>query len=232
MSANDQSSAALITQRDRFLKRVVESKVVYVVSGEEGLARVPSRRLKGREVTMLWSQRSEAERWAAVVAKSPQVKELSLGAIMMDVLPGLANIKRFVGTDWSSDGTEPEFDPTDLAERIRLEALDAFVHHARGSGYVWILEDDTGPALLVSRTRPDQFFLPCWANWEEAEFRINGPWRDMMSVKIPLADFLDRKLVWLKERGHLVSPGHTEGAGSIELSPEDLNQCFAGPPAA
>ncbi len=48
----------------------------------------------------------------------------------------------------------------------------------------------------------------------------------MMSVKIPLADFLDRKLVWLKERGHLVAPGHTEGAGSLEMSPEDLNSAL------
>ncbi len=88
-------------QHGRFLKRVVESKLVFAVSGEEGLARVPSRRMKGREVTLLWSKRAEAERWAPVVAKSPRIKELTLGAVMTDVLPGLANVKRLVGVDWS-----------------------------------------------------------------------------------------------------------------------------------
>lgn len=222
-SAND---LAIITQRDRFLRRVVDSKRVFAVAGEGGLARVPSRRLKGRDVTLLWSEKTEAQRWADVITEKPRLKEIALGGLMADILPALAMLRRFVGVDWSSGQPEAEIDPNDLAERIRLEALHVFVHRAMVNRKVWILEDVAGPALLVSHTLPEQLFLPCWADRAEAEARIDGPWRDMTSIEIPLEDFLSRKLRWLEERGHLVAPGHGEGTGSIELSPSDLRERF------
>lgn len=213
---------AAIAQRDRFLKRIVEMRRAYVVAGADGLARVPSRRQKGREVTLFWSRRDEAERWAEAVALNPRVKELMLSDLLMDVLPTLANIKRFAGVDWNADGVEPEFDAGDLAERIRLESLEAFIHRAMVERRVFTLEGIDGPALLVSRARPEQFFMPCWADRAEAEMRIEGPWREMMAMEIPLSDFTDRKLPWLAGRGILVAPGHSEGVGTLEMEPLDL----------
>lgn len=211
-----------IAQRDRFLKRVVASGIVYAVAGEEGLARVPSRRLKGREVTLLWSSRAEAERWSSVVAKNPRIKELPLAEVLAGLLPSLTSAKRLIGPDWSSDPVELELEPGDLGERLRLEALEAFVLKARTGGTVYMLEDTSGPALLVSATRPDLLFLPCWADRDSAEARIEGPWRDMMALEIPLESFVRHKLVWLAERGFLVAPDHRPGAGALELQPEDL----------
>jgi hypothetical protein len=223
---------AAIAQRDRFLKRVVEIRRAFAVAGSDGLARVPSRRQKGREVTLFWSRREEAERWAEAVASNPRVKELMLSDLLMDVLPALATIKRFAGVDWNADGVEPEFDAGDLAERIRLEALEAFVHRAMVNRRVFTLEGLDGPALLVSRARPDQYFMPCWAERAEAEMRIEGPWRDMMAMEIPLSDFLERKLPWLSGRGILVAPGHSEGAGTLELEAMDLKARFTEPAQA
>lgn len=224
-----QDNIAAILQRDRFLKRVVEARSVFVVSGEDGLARVPSRRQRGRDVTLLWSEAGEAERWADVVAKSPRVKELMLVNLLSEVLPALASLKRFAGVDWSPAGLEPEFDANDLAERVRLEILEVFLHRTRSTGKVWILEDANGPALLVSGLRSTQYILPCWGDRREAEGRIIGPWADMMPVDIPLDTFLERKLLWLVENKHLVSPGHLAGAGSLELEAADLKERYAAP---
>lgn len=222
-----QENVAAILQRDRFLKRVVEAPGVFVVSGEDGLARVPSRRQRGREVTLLWSEEAEAQRWADLVARRPRVKELTVSSLLAEVLPALASLKRFAGVDWSPAGLEPEFDANDLAERVRLEILEVFLHRTRGDGKVWILEDANGPALLVSSVRSTQYILPCWADRREAERRIVGPWADMMPVDIPLDTFLERKLLWLLENKHLVSPGHLAGAGSLELEPHGLKARYA-----
>jgi hypothetical protein len=211
-----------IAQRERFMKRVVQRGGLFAVAGEEGLARVPSRHFKGREVTLLWSSRIEAERWANVVAKNPRIKELPLSEVLGGLLPSLAGSRRLIGPDWSAEPIELELEPRDLADRLRLETLEAFVAKARSQGSLFILEDSSGPALLVSATRPDLLVLPCWAERDLAETRIEGPWRDMMALEIPLASFVAHKLQWLSERGFLVAPDHRPDAGQLELQPGDL----------
>lgn len=219
-------NASEIAQRDRFLERTAEGRRVYVVLGSDGLARVPSRRLKGREVTLMWSDRAEAERWATLVAENPRVKELTLAEVLSGVLPKLQELRRFVGVDWSSKEVEPESDASDVAERLRIAALGRFVKIVKGTGQVWTLEDANGPAFVLSATRPDMFVLPCWADRSTAENRIldriDGPWRDMMALEIPLKVFIEKKLPWLAEQGRLVAPEHLEGAGALELEPRDL----------
>lgn len=221
-----------IAQRDRFLTRVVAQRAVYVVLGEEGLARVASRRLKGREVTLLWSVREEAQRWASVVSENPRVKELTLGELLSGVLPKLSELRRFVGVDWTSDSVEPESDASDVAERLRVASLERFVRLVKETGQVWTLEDGNGPAFVLSATRADLFVLPCWADRATAENRIldriDGPWRDMMALEIPLATFIEKKLPWLASQGRLVAPEHLEGAGALELEPPDLASQLRG----
>jgi len=216
-----------ITQRDRFVKRVLATRTVYAVSGEEGLGRVPSRRWKGREVTLLWSSRAEAERWANVIAVNPRIKELPLGVVLSELLPSLAKFRRLIGPDWGSEPIEAEVEPGDLAERLRLEAIEHFAHKVMVTRKVFMLEDSSGPALLVSATSPDLLFLPCWAEREAAEARIEGPWRDMMAIEIPLHNFLEQTLGWLAGRGWMVAPDHWEGAGALELQPDDLKRRFS-----
>ncbi len=210
------------THLDRFFKRVATQRCVFAVAGEEGLARVPSRAQRGRDVTLFWSIRSEAERWSEVVAENPRVKDLTLAEYLGEVLPALAHLKRIAGLDWTAEPMEIEADPTMLAERIRLETLDAFVMKVVREGRIFALEDSAGPALLVSGAGEGQFFLPCWSERSLAEARIGGLWRDMMASEIPLQNFINRTLSWLRDRGAQVGPEHVEGGLSLELAPGDL----------
>ncbi|MCH9765149.1 MAG: DUF2750 domain-containing protein [Alphaproteobacteria bacterium] len=210
------------THRDRFFRRIATQRHVYAVSGEDGLARVPSRTQRGRDVTLFWSLPEEAERWAKVVAENPRVKDLTLSDFLGEILPALAELKRLAGLDWTAEPMEIEADPTALAERIRLETLDAFVIKVVSEGRLFTLEDSGGPALMVSGTGEGQQFLPCWSERALAEARIAGLWRDMLASEIPLQSFIDRTLLWLEDRGALVAPEHVAGALSLELAPADL----------
>lgn len=214
-------SKSVISGRDRFLQRAVGARHIYAVAGADGLARMPSRHMRGRDVTLLWSQREDAERWASSV-ESPRIKELPVAEVVCSVLPALAVHKRLVGLDWSAEIIEPEVDPRDLAERLRLAAVEAFIARVVALDAVWTLGDVNGPALLVSGTRPDVLVLPCWSSGDQAEARTYGPWSLCLPMKVPLADFLGGKMAWLERQGYLVAPDHMEGPGALELEVGEL----------
>ena len=211
-----------IAQRDRFVRQAIAHRTVFAVAGEDGLARVPSKQRRGRDVTLLWSARAEAEHWAPVVAEDPRVEELPLSALLDDVLPALGGLNRLVGPDWCADPAEAEVDPADLAERLRVQALEAFVTRARLSGAIWLLEDASGPALLVSAACSGRFMLPCWSERVLAASRREGPWADMAVSSVALQSFLGATLPWLAERGWSVAPEHSEGPGALELAPDEM----------
>ncbi len=215
-----------IAQRDRFVKRAVAQKHVFAVAGEDGLARVTSPHNPQRELTLLWTSQTEAERWADVLTTNPRVKQIATAALIADVLPRLYSLERGVGMDWTADPVEAEIDPMELVQRLRQEGVETFLQRARLRRAVWMLEDANGPALLVSHKADNQLVLPCWATLGEAEARIEGPWRDMLAVEIPLGNFVTMTLPWLVQQGWLVAPGHAEGAGTIEMAPPDLARRF------
>ncbi|MDX2290213.1 MAG: DUF2750 domain-containing protein [Hyphomicrobiaceae bacterium] len=215
-----------LTRRDRFVRRVVAARRVYAVAGESGLARVPSRALPGREVTLLWSAREEAQRWASLVAVNPRVKDLPLSEALGDLLPALTRAGRLIGTDWTSDEIEPEAEPEAVADALRVQTVETFVSRCATAGRVWLLEDSAGPALLVAAARPGQLVLPCWADRDSTEMRIEGPWVDMLATDVPLANFLDVTLPWLAERDWHVCPDHMSGAGGLELEPAEITARF------
>lgn len=208
--------------RDRFLGRAAEARRIYGVVGEEGLARRPSRRLRGREVSLFWSNREDAERLAGSVARNPIVRTYTLSELYSGVLPGLVQYRRLVGLDWSGQEIEVELDPQDFGERLRLASLDVFLAAVKQSGAIYTLEGAAGPALLVSQTHPDVLVLPCWADADEAHVRLEGPWRDMLVIQTAIGPFKNERLAWLKRFGHLAGPDYQGGPGSLELQPEDL----------
>jgi hypothetical protein len=214
-------------KRDRFLGRVARAGRVYGAVSEQGLTRVPSRQLRCREVSLLWSDEADAERWAATACPRPRVRSYRLCELLSGVLPDLAQHHRLVGLDTSGRDGPVEIDPTDFAGRLRLASLDAFIDDVRGSAAVFTLEGSDGPALLVSKARPDVLVLPCWADPGEAHARIEGPWRDMLVIEMPLAAFLQERLAWLKRYGHLVGPDYKGGPGALELQPDALQARFA-----
>ncbi|MGD9783981.1 MAG: DUF2750 domain-containing protein [Hyphomicrobiaceae bacterium] len=211
-----------LAHRDRFVRRAASQRHVFAVSGEDGLARVASPLDPKREVTLFWTNEAEALRWADVLTENPRVKTITLGALIADVLPRLASYSRHVGLDWTADPIEVEIDALDLEIRLRQECVETFLQRARLRRGVWTLEDANGPALLVSQRSDTQLVLPCWATRAEAEARIEGPWREMISVEIPLASFVTQTLPWVAGQGWLVAPGHAEGSGTVELAPSEL----------
>jgi hypothetical protein len=205
---------------------ISRSRRVYGVQGEQGLARRASRRMRGRDASLFWSDEATAARWAASVASNPRVKEFSLTEMLASVLPGLSEHSRLVGLDWDGEETMVELDPRDFANRLRAASLAAFVRSIDRSGAVFSLEGPFGPALLRSQSNPDGLVLPCWAEAGEAYARLEGPWRDMLVIETPLKAFIGERLAWLQRNGHLVGPDYKNGPGALEMQPADLAACF------
>lgn len=207
----------------RFVRRVLDAQAAWTAAGEEGLARVASPTHKARMVTLLWSERGEAERQGSLVAAHARTKRLSLADLLIEVLPKLEELKRLVGPDWGGEPRlEPEIEPGELARRLRGEAVAQFVRKASHREAVWVLQGADGPACLMSRCRPGVQMLPCWYDAAHAEARIAGPLADAVAAAVPLAAFRERTLPWLAESGRLVAPGYCEGDGVVELAPADL----------
>ncbi|MEO1207256.1 MAG: DUF2750 domain-containing protein [Pseudomonadota bacterium] len=220
MSVKQKSPEAM--QQKRFVRRLANAKRMFVVSGENGLARVPSQKQSGRDVVFAWTERKEAERWADCLATNPRIKELVLAEVLADFFPALHEHQRLVATDWTADEIEPETEPLALGEQVRLETANGFMQRVAASGNVYILENSFGPALLVSSSGQDQLFLPCWSQREVAESRLEGPWADHMVMRIPLANFVKITLPWLTEQGHRVAPEHVPGSAALELEPATI----------
>lgn len=216
-----------INQRDRFVKAATASRLVYAVAGDDGLGRVPSQRHRGREVTLLWTSRRTAERWADVIAEEPRVEEIRLDRLIGEVLPAMSRLARLVGPDWGSDSIEPELDAAELSERLHRELHEGFAERVRGSRKVYLLEDSAGPALVVSTQRSDQLVLPCWSERAHAESRIEGPWSGMTVVEVPISSFIGRTLQWLDGRGWAIGPDHVMGPGAVEMTPAELRAALS-----
>lgn len=207
---------------ESFTSKAVRNQVVVTVSGLDGLARVASPTRKGREVTLVWSERSEAERWAASIAQKPRINPITLVNFLKDVLPKLQTYGRAVGTDWSAEPCEPELEPFELSRRLRLEIAQAFIRDAVAGRCVFILEDDHGPVFAASTTIPNQLVLPCWTDRLLAEQHQTGFWAEAAISRIDLETFITRTLVWLEGIGRRVSPSYRIGVSGVEPAAADL----------
>jgi Protein of unknown function (DUF2750) len=208
--------------RVAFVSRILSSQAIWTVAGDEGLARVDSPRHAGRLVNLFWSDRAEAERWAHVLVTQPRLKLLSLFEMQTQVLPRLAEMRRLVGTDWTSEPIEPEFEPLDLDRMIRLHMLDVFLATALRQRHVWVLQGPDGPACFVSKHPKGGEALPVWIDRLSAEARLQGPWADFIITRVALAEFVQKTLIWCAETGRRVAPGYQDGPGVLEMAPWDL----------
>jgi len=212
-----------LVHRERFVKRVVAGEGAYIVSGENGWASVPFRLDPTRDVVLVWASRSEAERWADVVAVSPQVFAAPLPVLLSDVLPMLATRRCLVGPDWSSDPSDPVMEPADLLERVWRERTEQFLLKIRSANEVWVLESAAGPAILPSQRDIGHEFVPIWAEREAAEFHIAGSWSVKRPIAVSLAVFRDRYLPYLEQRGSFVGLDPMPGAGARELTASEFS---------
>lgn len=216
------SEAAADSSQDIFVRRVAETMTVYAVAGEAGLARAPSRFKDGREVTFLWSERVEAEKWAGCIAENPRIKELPLSEVLTSLLPALDQHDRRVGTDWSDGPDEPELEPLELTVSLRRGIVTAFVDRVQQTKSVFVVSGMYGPSMMVSKIKPGVQVLPCWSLRERAEMRIEGPWEEMVVSEIPLKLFLEATLPGLGQSGTLLSPDNMLGVETLEVLPDAL----------
>lgn len=220
-----------LAQRDRFVRAAIAGGRVYAIADGAELVQIPSPRLPGRAVILFWSARSDAARWAPVLARDPQVVDLSLGQFAGRTLPELATARLVAGVDWTAEPLETEVAPKDLATRLSLEALDTFSARAQDSGTLWILENAEGPALIGSADLPPpdahltsaRVVLPVWTSRADAERHAgHAPWSGASALPIPLASFLTLTLPWLTEQGWLVAAASAPEAHGVELVPATL----------
>lgn len=210
---------------DTFVRRVTQSRIVWTISGAEGLSRVPSPMRRGREVNLMWSRREEAGRWMTRFAR-PRLNPITVRNVFADVFPKLRSLSRLVGPDWAAcEPVELECEPADMERRLQAEATRQFMQEAIRAGAVWVLEDDMGPAFATSHIDRSGLVLPCWSNREGAEAQCTGFWSEMMISRIALDRFIGRTLPWLLEMGRLVAPDHGLGA-PLEHGARDLADQF------
>ena len=211
-----------LVSRDRFIKRVLANNGASFVAGDEGWACVPFKRDASREIVLFWSSRGEAERWSEVVAINPQVHDVSLGALLGEVLPMLASRRALVGSDWSTDPSDPVVEAEELALRLWRERSETFMASIRQSQSVWVLESASGPATLPSRRQADRSYIPVWAKREDAVALTIGEWSTKRPIAVSLDVFAQRYIPFLEQRGWFVGPEPLPGAGTQELSPPEF----------
>ncbi len=205
------------------MRRAVSARRVYAVSAESGLARAPSRRLRGRDVTLMWSEPDDARRWLAVQPGDARLQEIAIDELFTDMLPAFGHTQRLVGVDWAGEEKgEPEFEPADLAGMLRQELMESFLARVVMFGAVWTLGDVYGLVQVSSQSRPGHLAVPCWSDERQASQRIDGDWSEAVAMRIRMDDFVTKTLPGLAEIGTLVAPEHLPGPGAIEVEAADL----------
>jgi hypothetical protein len=207
---------------ESFARKVAETRVVWTVSGEDGLARVPSSTRRGRDVTLCWATSAEAERWARLMARHPRINPIMLGNFVANVLPKLRQLNRLLAPGWIADPLHPQFEPAEVEQSLLSESLALFMAGATAHGHVFILEDELGPTFAASTVSQGQLVLPCWTERDHAESQLRGFWSEMLVSEIGLEAFVGKTLPWVAGIGRGASLAHGIGGPALELGALEL----------
>lgn len=107
--------------KDRFIQRVIESEVIFYLSGEDGVANSVSNENESIVILMFWSDAAYARRVLKHGFDDCEVQEINLFDFLYRWLPGMSGDGVLAGVNWTSDLIGPESDPYEL--RIELEEL-------------------------------------------------------------------------------------------------------------
>jgi hypothetical protein len=211
-----------LAQRDRFVRRAVSEGRVLTLSDEEN-ASIPSQKITGRTVQLFWSSPIEAGRWAEALVGNEALQDIALTTFVSDILPGIANAKGLVGTDWVSDPIEAEVDPRDLELRLKAEALPAYLKVAHRRGEVFLVGSEDGPMLAPAVQKGGPDVLNVFANRSEAERHMKLLTGRRIIVHT-IADFLASTLPWAAAGGHSIMVETIPGGGFIEVKIAELTR--------
>ncbi len=214
--------------REAFVARLIETRQCWAIIGDEGMARVPSPHDGQRTVHLVWNERREAERWAAVLVSRPRMRMITLVEMTTEMIPKLTDMRRLIGPDWTAEPVEAEIEPADLDKMIRSFLLTRFLNAAESNRHVWILRHPEGLACTPSRQSMTGDMLPVWSDRGSAEAAARNALEGTVPARIPLADFTQRVLMWCTETRRRVAPEFVPGPGALELQPWELKQQMNG----
>jgi hypothetical protein len=106
--------------KDRFIRRVIESEIVFYLTSEEGVANSISNEDERQTVLMFWSEIAYAKRVQNNGFEDYNISEITLFDFLYRWLPGMSGDNVLVGVNWNQDLVGRETDPYDL--RTQLEA--------------------------------------------------------------------------------------------------------------
>ncbi len=208
--------------REAFIARLIESRQCWAIIGDEGMARVPSPRASDRIVHLVWSDRREAERWAAALVTRPRLRLVTLVEMTTEMFPKLTSMGRLLGPDWTAEPVEAEMEPADMDKAIRANGLNRLLKAAETHRHVWILRHPEGLGCVPSRLSLTGDMLAVWSDRMSAEAAATGALEGLVPVRISLADFTGRVLMWCTESRRRVAPEFIPGPGALELQPWEL----------
>jgi hypothetical protein len=214
--------------RETFVHRLIETRQCWAIIGDEGMARVPSPIDGQRTVHLVWIDRREAERWATALVSRPRMRMITLVEMTTEMIPKLTEMRRLIGTDWTSAPVEAEIEPSDLDTRIRASLLDRFLDAAEDNRQVWVLRHPEGLACTPSRQSLTGDMLPVWSDRASAEAAARNALEGTVPARVPLADFTQRVLMWCTETRRRVAPEFVPGPGALELQPWELKARMNG----
>ncbi|MFM9939044.1 MAG: DUF2750 domain-containing protein [Hyphomicrobiaceae bacterium] len=207
---------------EAFARKVIASRTVWTMSGEDGLARVPSTSRPGREVTLCWSSAEAAERLGRGMARHARVNPIVLGNFVGTVLPKLRALNRLVAPDWSADPYHPQLEAGQLEHLIKAESTQHVIAAVVARGAVYTLENDIGPAYAASQQGGAKQALAVWTSEDDAASHIKGFWAEMTVAEIPLETFTGKTLPYVAGLGRGVSLDYGMGGVATELGALDL----------
>ena len=214
--------------RSRFIRDLALNRCAYVVEGSEGFARVPSPRRRGQQVELMWTDPSEASRWADVLVSEPRITILTIDALLSRHLPKLTEEKRLIGTNWSDALAEPEMTAADLDNQVRRRLIDTLAEQVGKTRQVWVLKGGETHATAITRHPAGGEVLPVFVDRAAAERAMEGVWSQTVPVRVPIGDFLQKTILWCVETRRRIAPAYIPGPGLIELHAWEMKALLSG----
>ncbi len=214
--------------RSRFVRDVALNGCVFAVEGVNGYARVASPKRAGQMVELLWTDQSEAQRWADVLVAEPRIVVLTLDMLLSRYLPKLGDEKRLVGINWSDAPVEAEMTAYDLDQQLRRALMDQLIAQALKSRQVWVLKGGDIYATVITRHPAGGEALPVFVDRASAEKAMDGVWAQTTPVRVPIGDFLQKTILWCVETRRRIAPAYLPGPGLIELHAWEMKALLSG----
>lgn len=112
---------------EQFVNDALETRKIWVLEDEEGLALYQSDHYKDVIVMLFWSSRDQAQAHCIEDWEGYQPIEVNLDDFLENWVMGLAEDGYLVGTDWGLDLDGPELLPENLERLLMGEDMEEFI---------------------------------------------------------------------------------------------------------